>query len=1165
MNIGKIRVAARHAEFLLLGFAYFTASSLVFAQADRGSIEGTVTDPSGSAIPSATIEVLNIETNSRLDFSTNELGNYLAANLPSGSYRITVQKEGFRTLVREPILVRAQSSLRVNFTSEVGSVSDSVNISAEAPMLDVSATTVPNNLTAKFIDDLPMIVFGEKRNITDLLRYLPGNTSSGGNLNSGEPAESWSGRVNSAVQGSTEIFIDGAPSSEWGTRRGAVLENGPVVEQVAEYTVVANAFNAEYGGFGSWFTTVTMKSGTNAVHGMVYDYFGNDALNARSFFQGPVKQKLRQNEGGFQVGGPVYIPKIYDGRNKTFLFFGQGLYYARLGGAGGLQTVPRADFKRGDFSNFVDASGVQIPIFDPASTKPDGNGSFVRTQFPGNKIPAGRISPVSSKIVGLLPDPDLAGNQTNNWYNRTGAFPSFNTFTSTAKLDHSFSTRQKIAITYQNQWRPRLIHSNGWGVSAKTVAGLPDEPDVLEGFQLQTVTSQTWRVNHDYIFSPSVLNHFTLGVDRYVNPFMNTSVGKGWDKALGITGMPEDLGAFPQISFAGGTGAPINMGLTSNGLSAQTRYSISESLTWIHGRHNMKFGFSHWRYSTNSRNQSTTAGSFTFNNQMTSQPNSPRLSNWGSSFASFLLGELSSANTTLTNTTGYRFRSYSVFAQDDWKISSKLTLSYGLRWDVAPRPYEVQDKMSSFSPTVLNPAGVNGALIFGGTGPGRAGTRFVETWMKGFGPRLGLAYSLSPRTILRASAGIYYSDQTDTGGYTAGFTASPSFSSADNFTPVYNWGTSTFPQDYNLPPQLRPDFQNNQAITWLVPSGTRLPQILSWTFGIQRELIPNLSLDASYIGSHSTHLAAGTDFNYVDQKYLSLGDLLLQRPGTPAAAAANVGVPFPAFPTYSRNTVAQALMPYPQYTSVGTGSTNDPVGRAHFNSLQVKLTKRYSSGFTVLGFWTWMKNMSSLQNRQYTPYRPVTYSGDSPPHTLVMNFSYELPFGPQKRFLNARNSVVERIVGRWNIASYLRYNDGAALSFAANNNLSILGYPNKFANYVAGVPIFGTTDPRAFDPAVNRYFAPPGAFVTPPAYQFGNTAPTLDWVRGWTQKAESISVGKGIPINEKFRAQFRADINNPFNFVRWNNPNTSITSADYGRVTGSADGRRVQLYLAVEF
>ena len=338
--------------------------------------------------------------------------------------------------------------------------------------------------------------------------------------------------------------------------------------------------------------------------------------------------------------------------------------------------------------------------------------------------------------------------------------------------------------------------------------------------------------------------------------------------------------------------------------------------------------------------------------------------------------------------------------------------------------------------------------------------------------------------------------------------AAPSFSSADNFTPVYNWGTASFPDNYNRPPQLIPDFQNNQSISWLLGSGTRLPQILSWTIGVQRELRNNLALDAAYIGSHSTHLAAGTDFNYVDKKHLVLGDLLLQRVGTPGAAAANVPSPFPTFPSFTRNTVAQALMPFPQYTTVNTGATNDPVGRAHFNSLQVKVTKRYSSGFTLLAFWTWMKNMSSLQSTQYTPYRPVTYSGDSPPHTMVLNASYDLPFARNG------NSVLARIVGGWNISGFLRYTDGTAMSFTANNNLSVLGYGAKFANYVSGAPIFSKTDPRDFDPAVDRYLAS-GAFVAPGNYEFGNTAPTLDWVRGWTQKAESIALAKSVAIVRK--------------------------------------------------
>jgi hypothetical protein len=777
-------------------------------------------------------------------------------------------------------------------------------------------------------------------------------------------------------------------------------------------------------------------------------------------------------------------------------------------------------------------------------------------------IPASRISPVSAKIVALLPNPDLT-SQTNNWYNRTGAFPFFNTFTSTAKLDHSVSTKQKIQLTYQNQWRPRLINSNGWGNFANTVTGLPSEPDVLEGFQLQTVTSQTWRLNHDYIFSPRVLNHLTVGVDRYVNPYTNTSVGLGWDKALGITGLPEDLGAFPQITFGGGTGSPLNMGLPSNGLGAQTRYSLSESISVTRGRHTMKFGFYHWRYENNSRNQSNTSGTFNFSNQLTSQPNNSKLTSWGSSFASFLLGEVSTASTTLQSTTGYRSYSYSLFAQDDWRATSKLTLSYGLRWDNAPPLHEVHDQLSSFSPTAMNPVGVPGALVFGGNGAGRTGGQFYRPWRLGFGPRLGAAYGWNSKTILRASGGIYYSDQSVGGTYNAGFTASPSFTGANAFTSAYNWTTGSFPQNFNRPPQLIPEFQNNQSITWSLPTAMRLPQIMSWTVGIQRELAHDLALDIAYIGSHSTHLSQSTTFNYVDRKYLSLGNLLLQTAGSAGAAAANVAVPFTGFTSYSRNTVAQALMPFPQYTSVSYGS--DPVGNARFNSLQVKATKRYSNGLTVLAFWTWMKNMATSGSNQYTPYKPLTYSGDSPPHTVVLNASYDLPFGPKKKFLTSTNSVVSAIVGNWNLAGYARYTSGTAFGFSGGTNLSTLGYGTKTANYVAGVPIFGTTNPRDFDPAVSRFFAPAGAFVTPPLYEFGNTAPTLDWVRGFVQKAESVSLGKSFPIKERLHGQLRVDVNNPFNFVRRGNPNTSITSADYGRVTGSAEGRKIQLYLTVEF
>ncbi len=619
----------------------------------------------------------------------------------------------------------------------------------------------PNNLTAKFIDDLPLLNFAEKGNITDNLRFLPGNTSSNGALSSGEPAESWSGRVNSALQGSTEVFVDGAPSSEFGTRRGAILENGPTVEAVSEYTVVANAFNAEYGGFGSWFTTVTMKSGTNAVHGMVNDYFGNDDLNARNFFQGPVQPKLRLNEGGFQLGGPIYIPKIYDGRNKTFLFFSQGIFDSRQGGTGGLQTIPTAAFKTGNFSNLVSASGAQIPIFDPASTRAGRQWQLcsqpVSRQHHSQPRRSARFRPRSRRCC---PTPNLP-SETNNWYNHTGAYPYFNTFTSLAKLDHSFSTKQKIALTYQNEWRPRLINNSGWGFTANTVAGLPNEPDVLEGFQLQTVTSQTWRFNHDYICQPHPAQPHHPGcrpVHQSVQQHQRREgLGQGARHHRNAE-RPGRISAdqlFRRHRVAHQHGPHQQRSGGGDALLHQRESDVDSRHHTLQIR-----GLTTGGSTTTAATESSTAGSFTFSNQMTSQPDSPNLTSWGSSFASFLLGDLSNANTTLPNTTGYRFGHYSLFAQDDFRVTSKLTLSYGLRWDVATAPYEVNGQVSSFSPTVLNPVGVPGALVFGGSGTGRTGNQFEKTWKKGFGPRLGLAYALTPKTIIRASGGIYYSDAT---------------------------------------------------------------------------------------------------------------------------------------------------------------------------------------------------------------------------------------------------------------------------------------------------------------------------------------------------------------------------------------------------------------------
>lgn len=1132
----------------------------VLAQTDRGTIQGSVIDVSGVAVPGAQVTITQKETNTVFQFASNEAGLYFAANLPLGVYRVEVRKEGFRTGVQDNIIIQSQTRARVDWKLELGSVSESVIVSSEAPLVDASSATMATGLTTKFIEELPIIQVGRKRDITAFLRYLPGTTREA----------TWGARVNGSAPGNSEVYIDGAPSSQ-GNVRGGIQENGPAVEHVGEFNVVTNAFNAEYGRTGSWFTNITIRSGTNDLHGSFFNYFANDKLSARSFFQ-PRRNVVRQNEGGLTIGGPVYIPKIYNGRNRTFFFFGQQLFYNRQVASGAVLTVPREDFRRGDFSNFRDASGNVIPVYDPTTTR-TVNGTLVRDPFPGNIIPGNRISAVSRRIVDLMPAPDLPAAQVNNWFNRTGNAPRFDSFVSTVKGDHSISDRQKVSVTYSDQDRPRQIQGRGWGV---------DTP--LEGLQLQDIRSRNGRINHDYIIRPNILNHFTFGADRYNNLSRVNTLGQGWSQQLGLTGLPYDTGAFPFVSFTGGTAAPLNVGGAENSQTANGRYSFNNNLAWTRGSHSMKFGFAYYREYQNSFEGRDAAGNYTFSNATTSS--TPNATN-GNAFASFLLGDAFATQTRSPIMLGWRFRYWAFFAQDEWRVNSKLTLSYGLRWELYPGAWEVNGRASSFRPDVPNPAagGRLGALVFTGDGPGRLGTdKLSDDWNRGIAPRLGLAYSINPKTVVRASGGIYYAPGMRPRLPSNGFVSFPIFNSPDAFTGVTNWN-QPYPQDFSRAPFIDPAFQNDQAVQSVMPGDSRAPQVLSWTFSLQREVAKSLALDASYIGSHSTHLIIGgglSNRNVLDPQYLGLGSLLTLPINSPTVAAQGYSAPYASFLNQRNRTLGQALRPYPQFLNLQQEYAPEGVGR--FHSLQLKLTKRYSSGLTFLTFYTWQKNMTNVETGpidlgpgEGAVQNPLNRAGevavsvDGAPHLFTSSASYELPFGPGKSFLN-RGGFVGRLVGGWQLVGFFRIGSGLPLVMTSQNNLAFLGFPNKRANYIGGQPVFSVSNPRDFDP---RWADPTGlsadrylnrnAFAVPAPYELGNTARTLDWARGWTLRNESVSIGKRTRITERVSTMLRADMENPFNFVRWNDPITNVSDANFGRVTGAQPGRLIQLSLSVEF
>jgi hypothetical protein len=1141
--------------------AFVMASLLVMtgelsAQTDRGTIQGLVTDSTGAVVPSARVEIVQADTNSTVTLATNGDGFYTVPNLPRGRYRVVVSKDGFTASVTEDIDLRGGVQIRADVTLQPGGVQEQVVVTAAN--VDVSSINNSATLSEQLINELPVIVTGTKRDITSLLANLPGFTGGG----------TFVPRANGANVGDTEVFVDGGRSSQF-IQRGAFAEVGPAIEQVGEFSVVSNGFNAEYGGVGIWFTNVTIKSGTNRFSGSIFDHFGTDALNARSFFQA-AKSDYKQHEGGFTFGGPVVLPK-YDGRNRTFFFGSVGLFFSRSGSGGALITVPTEAFLRGDFSGLVDAQGRQIPIYDPATTRPDGRGGFVRDPFPGNMIPADRISAAARMIAQYIPRPDLPGNVNNFRDRKAPTWPYFDTYTPLGKVDHNINDAQRLSVMFTRQVRHRILWGNpGSGLGEQPAWG-KEQSNPLDWITDQQANSWKLRANHDHVLSSQMINHVTVSVDGYRNEGRNKTAGQDWATRLGIGGLPAGDGSFPAINFQGGTAIPVNFGRAYDEDWSDVSVTINENLTRSIGSHTLKFGGEAGRYTVDRFFTGGAGGAFTFSNFTTSQPNAgAAFATQGSAVASFLLGEVFQASALIPVATAYQYQRYALFAQDEWRATPALTVSYGLRWDYQPPMTEASNRMSSFIPDLPNPraGGLPGALAFAETGG--FGRNFQDKWYRGFGPRLGASYAVDPKTVVRGSFGVYYNGTANQTMVTPiGFVSTPSFTSPDNFTPVFNWSTATFPQTFSRPPVTDPAFANGQAVFYDPPAGGRLPQVTSWMAGVQREVTKALIVDISYIGSRSTHQGLpplNSQLNYVPIEQLALGNLLLQPITSAAAIAAGYVEPFPGFANQlGANTVAQALKRYPQYTSITAANARLTEGESRYHSVQLRGTKRFSGGLSLVSFLTWMKNES---NTNYT----FQYPGDStlrvdpgtPPWVFGASWVYELPFGQGRRYLTQTPAVVDSLIGGWQFAGAVRYQSGAALAITSNNNLGPLGYSIKYADRVEDVDVY--RDERGgFDPLTDRYLNA-AAFAVPSAFALGNTGGPLAYVRGFAQKSESFSISKQVRLADSQRIEVGLDITNPFNFVRWNDPNTNISSGPaFGSVTGTQPGRTMQVNVSYGF
>jgi hypothetical protein len=1109
-------------------------------QSDRATITGRVVDPTEAAIANASVIITNQETGIRNTTKTNEAGNYVVPQLQVGRYEIAIESPGFRRYVQRDIDVNVAQTLSLNVKLEVGQVEQVVEVTAAAPLLESDTSDLGTVVNRERVVDLPLAVSGNMRHPGAFVFLAPGVTGDTTNT-----------QINGSQNRSKEILMDGIGSTS--PESGGLMFTYPPIEAVSEFKLISSNFSAEYGRTGAGFEVYTTRSGTNEYHGSLWEYFRNDKLDSRGFIAG-TRPVNRQNEFGAAFGGPVRLPG-YNGTNRTFFHFVYGGFRFRAGALNELATMPTAAMLRGDFSG-VTRNGQPVIIYDPATTRPDGAGGFIRTPFPNNIIPQERFSQVSRNVLQFVPQPTNAG-QLNN-FQVVGA-QRFDRDVYSVKVDHQFSENNRInAFIYFNE---------------QSSAAAERLPGALSPALNEERPARWIRLNHDFVFTPTTINNLRAGYTREPQLWSRLTSNQGYLQQVGLTGVnpPDDV--LPRIQF--GDGLTNWSDETKNtGKQVNNTLQISDTVSHVRGNHSLKFGVDGRWFQTNGADPFNQQGIFTFNSNETALPTAAGRATSGHSFASFLLGAVdSSSYNGLFVVPANRYRYFATFVQDDWKVTRKLTLNLGLRYEIYFPRTEAHDNFSSFDPALPNPGagGLPGSIRFLGEGPGRDNSEssFADTYYRNFGPRFGFAYQLTNSTVLRGGYGIFYAAGNATTGlrssqrFIFGFNAAPSYTSPDaGVTPAFNWD-SGFPTDWPRPPFIDPTVQNNSSVDMIGPGDGRPPYFQNFQFSVQQEIMPRFVAEVSYVGVKGTRLGTGLfSINQVDPRYLSLGSVLTQNINSPAAAAAGITAPYPGF----RGSVAQALRPYPQYLNIGNNS--NPNGNSTYHALQIKADKRLSYGLTLLGAYTWAKTISDGDimagggpsgQTFYNRRLEKAVSTNDIPHVVAISYTYELPFGPGKAFLN-RGGITAKIAGGWQLTGIHQYQSGRPVALTANNTLPIFNSALR-PNAVPGVP----KNLDVVDPLADRWINP-AAFAIPTGFQLGTAARAYTDLRSDGFMNESFGLIKRTPLTERVTLTFRAEFFNAFNRTVFGNPQGNVSAGNFGRVSSQANTpRQGQLALRIDF
>jgi hypothetical protein len=1177
-------------------------ASVALAQQDRGTIVGTVMDPTGASIPGVNIVATHVETNQEYKSLTNDVGQYRLPNLPVGHYRVTFEMKGFKTAINDRVTLSVTDVIRVDAHMEVGQTTESMTVTAEAPLLQTETPEVSTLMGTKQVIDLPL-GFSGGRYVEDFAYKL----------SPGVGGDNWQSHINGAPSFSKEVVLDGASASIY--IAGQMGESSPSMEAVEEFKIQTSGMNAEFTRTAGGVFNFVMKSGTNKYHGSGNFQWHNESFDANTFannFYGQTRRRDRRDDWALSLGGPVGIPKLWTGKDKWFFYAAYEKYNESFAGGGSpTVTVPTAPWLNGDLSNYLtgqvigqDALGrnvVRGAIYDPASTQ-TVNGSVVRDMFAGNIIPAARISKVSQNLTGILSkyyapiNDSLINNSRFPVSNQAG----FNQTQFSTKSDFQISSTQRLSGSFVYVDRPRALLDQGGVWNFSDPNGGP-----LSRARLQWVSSHYVRLAHDWTLSPSMMNHVTVGYGRQINPSTSKHVGEDGAAALGLTG----LAKFNYPEIAGLSGDRISfptLGYTANDLGAGTAYQLVDTFTWVRSKHMFKFGFD-YRWNGLNWRANNGPGQFNFSSDITGLPG---FNQTGHGFASMLLGDVTSASVPVDSPVGSQFPMYSWFVQDDWKVSKNLTVNIGMRWDYQPQGTEKYDRLHNFNPSLTDPKyGMPGAIEFAGTGAGRNGKRMFYpnclncTW----GPRVGFAYLVPNQgflknTTIRGGYGIFYSPRLPDGwsgvpwGNKLGFTATNTLNQPSPNTPAFNWdnGYNGVVKTASLDPSAAYSIWG--PVSW-DPNGGRVGYTQQWNFNIQRELPGSLVLDLGYIGTKSTALQANElrKMNQIPTSALKLGDTLGQWINNDAsipAAAKALGARYPYGSQGDWIPMYQTLMPYPTviYWS-DLYSWNSPLGFSDYQALEIQLNKKLSKGLQFLSNYTFSKNLGNVSSAFGDTWgmnygRPMDYYNLSldksalefdHTHVVKIGASYELPVGRNRPLGSKMSRALDFIVGGWNLQYIGNYTSGEPIGFGAT------GTPNS--NFATNRPILNNPDGGSmlsssftssnFDMTdlsntrSGKSYIDTSKIIDPVTinrYLRGNAARLISQLRNFPTYSEDTALQKNFVPYEGMRVQFRAEALNLFNRHRFSGINTDPASPLFGQISGVSDDRRqIQFGLRADF